>query len=83
MGNYDLAYKKASEYQGAALTTQLTTLTHTAPSTPDYALQDLTSSTPFGFATKDEGNTALSVIANLQTRVSELEDRLQALELIA
>ena len=36
-----------------------------------------------GFATKDEGNTVLSVIANLQTRVEELETKLQAHGLIA
>ena len=32
--------------KGAALTTQLTTITSTAPGTPDYAIQDLTSTTP-------------------------------------
>lgn len=69
--------------KGAALTAQLTTITSTAPGTPDYAIQDLTSTTPFGFASKDEGNTVLSVIANLQTRVAQLESRLQALGLIA
>ena len=69
--------------KGAALTTQLTSITSTAPVTPDYAIQDLTSTTPFGFATKDEGNSVLSVIANLQTRVAQLESRLQALNLIA
>ena len=69
--------------KGAALTAQLTTITSTAPGTPDYAIQDLTQTTPFGFVTKDEGNSVLSVIANLQTRVSQLESRLQALGLIA
>lgn len=67
-----------------ALTTQLTTITFTAP-TPDYAIQDLVDSSggaAFGFATKDEGNTVLSVIANLQTRVGELETKLQALGLL-
>jgi hypothetical protein len=68
--------------KGAALTAQLTTITSTAPVTPDYAIQDLTQTTPFGFVTKDEGNSVLSVIANLQTRVSQLESRLQALGLI-
>ena len=38
---------------GAALTTQLTTITFTAPDTPDYALQDLTASGGYGFKTKD------------------------------
>jgi len=68
--------------KGAALTTQLTTITSTAPTTPDYAIQNLTSTTPFGFVTRDEGNSVLSVIANLQTRVSELESRLQAYGLL-
>lgn len=69
--------------KGAGLTAQLTTVTFTAPGTPDYAIQDLTQTTPFGFVTKDEGNTVLSVIANLQTRVSQLETQLKALGLIA
>jgi hypothetical protein len=64
--------------RGAALTAQLTSITHTAPGTPDYAIQDLTNTGGFGFATKDEGDTVLSVIRNLQTRVAELEARLKA-----
>jgi len=70
-------------FQGAALTAALTTLTYTAPGTPDYAVQDLTNSGGYGFVTKDEGNTVLSVIANLQARVNELEGRFQAHGLIA
>lgn len=50
-----------------------TTITHTAPGTADYAIQDLTNSGPFGFATKDEGNTVLQVVANLQARITALE----------
>lgn len=69
--------------QPTALTSQLTTITFTDPSTPDYAIQDLTQSSPYGFVTADEAQTVLSVIANLQTRVSELESRLQALGLLA
>lgn len=69
--------------QGALLTTQLTSLTHTAPGTPDYAVQDLTSTTPFGFVTKDEGNTVLSVILNLQVRLAEVEARLEAAGIVA
>lgn len=67
--------------QGAALTATVTSLTHTAPSTPDYAIADLTQDSPtapFGFTTKDEGNTVLKVIANLQARVNELEARLDS-----
>lgn len=64
------------------LTDELTTITHTAPGTPDYAVQDLTSTGGFGFVTADEGNTVLSVIANLQTRVNELETKLTAYGLL-
>lgn len=69
--------------QGAALTAQLTSITHTAPGTPDYAVQDLTASGGYGFVTKDEGNTVLSVIANLQARLAQVEARLEAIGLIA
>jgi len=65
-------------FKGAALTTQLTSITATAPGTPDYAIADLTQTTPFGFVSADEGQTVLKVILNLQTRVAELEARLQA-----
>lgn len=78
--NFDPIYGFA---QGAALTAQDTTITHTAPGTADYAIQDLTSSGGFGFATKDEGNTVLQVIANLQTRLAEVEARLEAAGIIA
>jgi hypothetical protein len=61
---------------GAALTAQLTTITHTAPGTPDYAIQNL-ANPGFGFATADEGNTVLSAIANLQTRLAQIEARLE------
>lgn len=69
--------------QGAALTTQLTSLTHTAPGTPDYAVQNLTTTTPFGFVTADEGNTVLSVILNLQVRLAEVETALEAAGIVA
>lgn len=64
------------------LTDELTTITHTAPGTPDYAVQDLTDIGGFGFTTKDEGNSVLAVVANLQTRVKELEDKLVAYGLL-
>lgn len=60
-----------------ALTTQLTTITSTAPGTSDFAIQDLVDTAAFGFVTKDEGNTVSAVIANLQARVDELETALQ------
>src|SRR3989338_8354652 len=68
--------------QQPALTAQKTTITHTAPGTEDFAIQNLTQTTPFGFVSQDEGNTALTVIANLQTRMAEIESRLEKLGLI-
>lgn len=65
-----------------ALTAQLTTITHTAAGTPDYAIQDLTNSSAYGFVTKDEGNTVLAVVKNLQTRLAEVEARLEELGLV-
>jgi hypothetical protein len=62
----------------AALTAQLTTITHTAPGTPDYALQALTDSGGFGFETADEGHSLLAVVANLQARLAEVEAVLEA-----
>jgi len=65
-----------------ALTAKLTQITHTAPGTPDYAIQDLVDVGGFGFITKDEGNTVLSVVKNLQVRVDELETKFQGLGLL-
>ena len=69
--------------QQTELTDELTTITHTAPGTADYAIQNLVAATGFGFVTADEGNTVLSVIANLQARVNELETKLVALGFLA
>jgi len=69
-------------YKEAALTAGLTQITHTEPGTPDYAISDLTQTTPYGFASQDEGNTVLKVIKNLQVRVDELEDKFQAIGLL-
>ncbi len=65
-----------------ALTAQLTTLTYTAPTVADYAIQNLTSTGGFGFVTADEGNSVLAVIKNLQDRVAQLETKLQSLGLL-
>lgn len=59
----------------AGVAAALTEVTHTAPGTPDYAIQDLINSSAYGFVTKDEGNTVLSVVKNLQQRVAALEAR--------
>jgi hypothetical protein len=69
--------------QPTALTTALTSITSAGPGTPDYAIAALTSTTPFGFVSADEGETVLTVITNLQARVNELETKLQALGLLA
>jgi hypothetical protein len=70
-------------YKESALTTALTSMTATAPGTADYAIQNLTNSGGYGFATQDEGNTVLAVIINLQTRINELESKLQNIGLLA
>lgn len=69
-------------FQAAALTSQFTTITHTAPGTPDYAIQDLINSSAYGFVTKDEGNSVLKVVANLQARLAEVEAILQSAGLV-
>ena len=66
----------------AAMTAQLTTITHTAPGTPDYAIQQLVQNTGFGFVTENEGESVLKVIANLQVRLAEVEAALEALKVV-
>lgn len=56
-----------------SITGTLTTITSTSPGTADYAIQDLTTSSPYGFVSSNEAQTVLQVIANLQARVNELE----------
>lgn len=63
----------------AALTTALTTLTMAdAAGTPDYAMQAVINSSAYGWASAAEAITTLYVIANLQTRVNEIEAILKA-----
>lgn len=70
--------------QPAALTAALTTITPAdAEGTPDYAIAAITASSPYGFASAQEGITVLYVIQNLQARVAELEARLEEAGLIA
>lgn len=77
-----MARNQRDEATRAAMTTQLTTITHTAPGTEDFAIANLTTTTPFGFAAQDEGNTVLKVIANLQIRVAEIENALEDLKVV-
>jgi tryptophan synthase alpha subunit len=69
--------------KAAALTAGLTHLTAKLPVAYDYVIADLTQTTPFGFVSANEGQTVLTVIANLQTRVTELESRLRTYGLLA
>ena len=67
----------------AALTTQLTAITIAdAAGTPDYALQAVTNSSPYGFTDGPELITFLYVVQNLQVRVAELEARLEECGLV-
>jgi hypothetical protein len=78
-------YGVAAVIRPTALTAPLTTLTATAPGTPDYAVQDFVDvalGAGWAFANHDEANTVLSVISNLQVRMAELETKLQALGLL-
>ena len=61
------------------LTLRLAQITHTAPTTADYAIQNLTNASGYGFVTQDEGNTVLSVVKNLQVRLDALESKLQSM----
>jgi hypothetical protein len=63
--------------QRTALTVSLTTLTQAGVFTPDYAIQAMVNG-GWGFASQDEAETVLSVIRNMQSRINELENRLQA-----
>ena len=70
--------------QGAALTAQLTTITPAdAEGTPDYAIQAIHNTNAYGFVTAQEAIMVLYVIKNMQTRVAELEARLESVGLIA
>lgn len=63
---------------GALEVAPLTTITIAdAAGTPDYALQALTTSSPYGLATAAEAISVLYVIKNLQQRVLDLEARLK------
>lgn len=69
---------KVDGTQGAALTAQLTTITPAdAAGTPDYAIQAITQTSPFGFVNAAECITLLYVVKNLQTRLAEVEARLE------
>ena len=84
----DYPVTKYTPYKGvvnSALTAAVNSgsvFTHAAASSADFAIQDLTSSGGFGFASKDEGNTVLAVIANNFTRIGEIEAALESLGVV-
>jgi hypothetical protein len=67
----------------ATLTAALTTVTISAPGTPDYAIQDVTNVAPYGFADAEEARSLLSVIRNMQLRLAQVETKLTALGITA
>lgn len=74
-------YGVAPVAQASALTAALTSITHTGPTTPDYAIAapvDSGVGSAWGFSTQDEFETLMSVVLNNQTRIAELEGGLDA-----
>jgi len=68
--------------KASALTVGLTSLAQAGSFTPDYAIQAMTNTTPYGFVTADEAETVLSIISNLQARVNDLESTLSSYGLL-
>jgi len=78
IGNSTLGFFGATAVgQGAALTAATTTMTSVGGGA-DFAIQALTTTTPFGFVTSGEGESVLQTIINNQARINELEARLDA-----
>jgi hypothetical protein len=67
----------------AALIAQFTTLTFVPPGVADYDIAAPLQNTGWGFTTADEFKTVMSVIANLQTRMAQMESRQQGLGLLS
>lgn len=67
----------------AAMTAAKTTITIAdAEGTPDYALSALTTTSPYGLATKAEAISLLYVIQNLQIRMAEVEAALESVKVV-
>lgn len=78
------AHVAAAPAIGAALTAQLTTITIAdAAGTPDYAIQAVTNTEPYGFLDAQELISFLYVVRNLQVRLAEVEARLEAYGVVA
>lgn len=76
-------YNTTPVVQASALTVALTDLTPNAPGTPDYAIQALTNSTPYGFVTADEGETVLKIVQANKVRIAEIATALANLGITA
>lgn len=76
-------YNSTPVVKPTALTTVETSLTFVNENTPDFALSSLTTTSSAGFATLDEAQAFVEVVANMQIRIGELETKLQALGLLA
>ncbi|MDD5640031.1 MAG: hypothetical protein PHX53_00165 [Syntrophales bacterium] len=83
LGNKMGFFGAAPVVKPAGLTARLTTLTFVDPGVPDYDIVAPIQNTGWGFATADEFKTVMSVIANLQTRLGQLETRQQGLGLLS
>ena len=74
----------ASSGEQTALTAQLTTIVPAdAAGTPDYNIQAITNSSPYGFVNAAEAITLLYVVKNLQVRLAEVEAVLEAHNIVA
>lgn len=69
--------------QTAAPTTELTDLTQAGSFTPDYAIQAITNSSPYGFVSAAEGETVVKVVQANKVRIAEIIACLQEKGLMA
>ncbi len=73
----------ATNAPAAEIVDELNTLTQAGTFTPDYAIQAITNSSPYGFANAAEGETVLSVVIRSAARIKAIEDALVGLGLLA
>jgi hypothetical protein len=78
VGNTLGFYNHAVAVQPVCSVSPLTTITHTAPGTPDYAFSDTINSSAWGFSSQDEANTLLKVVAALQAEIADLKVALRS-----
>lgn len=81
-GNVVGFYGVAPVARAGAPTSALTTLTCTAPGTPDYAIADPINTNAYGFTTADEFLSVIKVIANNQIILGQIVTALRNLGLI-